>query len=59
MVRYKWHLSRIDYGWSMTRVTSGGIFIRDLYLVERVWYFFRMRKHDRMYPNWKIKCPLT
>ncbi len=53
MGSYRWQLSRVDCQWSMTRVTTGGIAIRNLNFIEKVWYFMRMRRHDILYPNWK------
>ena len=56
MIEYKWQLSRIDSRWAMSRVKETGIAVRDLCWLEKIWYFFRMRRHDMIYPNWKKMC---
>ena len=53
----KWQITRVDQRWAMSRVETGGIASRPLNIFEKFRYYFRMRRHDRLYPNWKQSTP--
>ena len=51
-----WQLTRINQRWAVSRETyfpHNAIEYRELNWFEKIKYYFKMRQHDKMYPNWK------
>jgi hypothetical protein len=50
-------ITRVDNKWVMSWIEPDGIAFRDLNILERIRYYFRIKRHNTLYPNWKETSP--